>query len=233
MIDTTDLTDEVIEGIDEVYKNYGTVLPAGVYTVAFSDTTHIKLSPGVNKKGKPFTRLSGLTLRVVGDRDGNVEDCNDVGRILRYQKSWMDTIVNSIFTKAELAAGAEVPRTTKAQAKFLDTLATEGTPLTVKVDWKAFDTPKFNTLLVELAETEDREDPIEAAKELATQAMKDEASERATLAKTYADFPLNETDGTRVSIISTPDGDVRAQVNVVRYFLATGSSTGEATTEED
>ncbi len=227
MIDTTDLTDEIIPGIDEVYKNYGTVLPAGVYTVAVSDTAHVKLTPGVNKKGRPFTALGGLTYRVVGDRNGNEENC-PVGSILRFQKSWIETIVNAIFTKTEIADGADVPRTTKAQALFLDTLAEKGTTFKVKVDWTAFDTAKYNNILVELAETEDRDDPIEAAKEMADGKMKAEASNRATLAKTYSDFPLDKAadDGTRLGVITTPDGEVRAQANVVRYFLAEGNSEG-------
>ena len=100
MIDTTDLTDELIPGIDEVYANYGSVLPAGVYTVAVADTAHVKLTPGVNKKGRPFTALGGLTYRVVGDKDGNTEGV-PVGSILRFQKTWIETLVNGIFSKTE------------------------------------------------------------------------------------------------------------------------------------
>lgn len=231
MIDLTDLTDEIIPGIDEVYKNYGSVLPAGVYTVAVADTAHVKLTPGVNKKGRPYTALGGLTYRVVGDKDGNEENC-PVGSILRFQKSWIETIVNAIYSKTEIADGADVPRTTKAQAQFLDTLAEEGTTFKVKVDWTAFDVDKYNSVLVELAETEDREDPIEAAKEMASSIMRTEASNRATLAKTYSDFPLNEKDGTRFGFITTPDGEIRAQANVVRYFLAEGNAVEAAFEEE-
>ena len=222
MIDKTDLTDELIPGIDEVYQNYGSVLPAGIYTVALSDTTHVKLTPGVNKKGRPFTALGGLTYRVVGDKDGSEENC-PVGTTLRFQKSWIETIVNAVLTKSEIAEGDNVPRTTKAQADFLDALAENGTTFKVKVDWTAFDVSKYNSVLVELAETEDREDPVEAAREMADSIMRTEASQRATLAKTYSDFPLNEKDGSRFGFISTPDGDVRAQANVVRYFLAEGN----------
>ncbi len=228
MIGREELTDEVIPGIDQVYKDYGSVLPAAVYTVSLSDTTHIKYGPGVNKKGKPFTKLSGLTLRVEGDRNGGVEGV-PVGRTLPFQQAWMDEIVNTIYSKTELAAGADVPRTTNAQAEFLETIAESGKTFKVKVDWSAFDSELYNSVLVELAETEDREDPIEAAKELATGKMKDEASNRATLAKTYADFPLNEKTGERIGVITTADGEIRARAEVVRYFLATTPET----TEED
>lgn len=225
MIDSTDLTDELIPGIDEVYANYGSVLPAGVYTVSVSDTTHVKLTPGVNKKGRPYTALGGLTYRVEGDKDGNTGEGVPVGSILRFQKTWIETLVNAFFSKTEIAAGADVPRTTKAQAKFIDDLAENGTTMKVKVDWTAFDVDKYNRIMVELAETEDREDPIEAAKELADSKMKAEASTRATLAKTYSDFPLSPADdGTRLGSITTPDGEVRAQANVVRYFLAEGNA---------
>lgn len=222
MIDKSNLSDEVIPGIQEVYQSYGSVLPAGVYTVQLSDTTHVKLTPGVNKKGRPFTALGGLTFRVTGDGDGNEENV-PVGSILRFQKSWIETIVNAVFTKTQIASGEGVPITQKAQAEFLDTLAEEGTTFKVKVDWTAFDVDKYNETLVELAETEDREDPIEAARQMADSAMRAEASKAATLAETYSDFPLNEKDGTRFGFIQTATGEVRAQANVVRYFLAEGN----------
>ncbi len=223
MIGREELTDEIIPGIDEAYTEYASTLPAGVYTVTLGDTTHIKYGPGINKKGKPFTKLSGLTLRVVGDRNGSEENC-PVGRTLPFQQAWMDEIVNTIFSKSELAAGADVPRSTNAQAEFLETLAESGKTFKVKVDWSAFDSEKYSAILVELAETADREDPVQAAKELATAKMKDEASNRATLAKTYADFPLNEKTGERIGVIATADGEVRARAEVVRYFLATGTT---------
>jgi hypothetical protein len=223
MIDTSNLSDEVIPGILEVYQNYGSVLPAGVYTVALSDTTHVKMTPGVNKKGRPFTALGGLTFRVTGDGDGNEEGI-PVGSILRFQKSWIETIVNAVFTKPQIASGEGVPISQKAQALFLDELAEKGTTFKVKVDWTAFDVAKYNEILVELAETEDREDPIEAARQMADSEMRAEASKAATLAETYSDFPLNENDGTRFGEIKTKGGNtIRAQANVVRYFLAEGN----------
>ncbi len=160
------------------------------------------------------------------DKDGNTDGV-PVGSILRFQKTWIETLVNAIFSKTEIAEGADVPRTTKAQAAFIDALAEEGTTFKVKVDWTAFDVDKYNDVLVELAETEDREDPIEAAREMASSQMRTEASNRATLAKTYSDFPLSPADdGTRLGFITTDGGDVRAQANVVRYFLAEGNKEG-------
>ncbi len=218
MIDTTELSDVQIPGVQEVYQDYGTVLRAGVYQVTLSDTTHVKLVPGVNKKGKPFTKLSGLTYRVVADGDGN-EDSVSVGRVLPYQQSWIETLVNGVLNKTQIADG-QGPQTEKAQAGFLDTIAADGLRFKVKVDWKAFDTEVYNALLVELTDSEDREDPIEAAKGSATKAMKAEAAKAATLAETYSDFPLNEKTGERIGVIKTATGEVRAKAEVVRYFLA-------------
>ncbi len=70
----------------------------------------------------------------------------------------------------------------------------------------------------------DREDPVEMAKQVANQQQKDEASAAATLASTYSDFPRNEKTGQYIGSIKTAAGDeIRAQANVVRYFLATGN----------
>lgn len=221
-IDKSDLTDELIPGIDEVYANYGSVLPAGVYTVNLGDTTHVKLTPGRNKKGHPYTKLAGLTFRVVGDKDGNTEGA-PVGATLRFQQSWIETIVNAVLTKTQIAEGTLVPRSTNAQADFLDTLAEKKVPFKVKVDWTAFDTAAYNSKLIELAETEDRQDPLAMAKQIADPAMKDEASEIATLAETYSDFPLNEETGEYVGAIELADGSqIRARAEVVRFFLADG-----------
>lgn len=225
MIDKKDLTDEVIPGLDEVYQNYGSVLPAGVYTVNLGDTTHVKLTSGRNKKGRPYTALSGLTFRVVGDKDGNTEGV-PVGSTLRFQKSWIETIVNAVFDKAQIASGKGVPLTQVAQADFLDTLAEDKTDFKVKVDWTAFDTATYNRVLVELAETGDRQDPVAMAKQAANPAQKAEASEAATLAETYSDFPFNEETGKYIGQIEVEEGDdirvIRAQANVVRFFLAEG-----------
>ncbi len=222
MIDKKDLTDEVIPGLEEVYQNYGSVLPAGVYTVNLGDTTHIKLTAGRNKKGKPFTSLQGMTFRVVGDKTGATENC-PVGATLRFQKSWIETIVNAVFDKATIASGKGVPLTSKAQAEFLDKLATDKTDFKVKVDWKAFDTAAYNRKLVELTESGERQDPIAFAKQSANPDQKNEASAAATLAETYSDFPLNEKTGQYIGSITTESGDViRAQANVVRFFLAEG-----------
>lgn len=222
MIDKKDLTDEVIPGLEEVFANYGSVLPAGVYTVNLGDTTHVKLTSGRNKKGKPYTSLQGLTFRVVGDKNGDTENC-PVGATLRFQKSWIETLVNAVFDKAQIASGEGLPLTQVAQAEFLDALAEEKTNFKVKVDWKAFDTSAYNAKLVELTESGDRQDPVAFAKQSANPAQKDEASAIATLAETYSDFPLNEKTGQYIGSITTESGDIiRAQANVVRFFLAEG-----------
>ena len=43
MIDKSNLSDDPIEGIEEVYQSYGSVLAAGVFTFNLGDTTHLKL----------------------------------------------------------------------------------------------------------------------------------------------------------------------------------------------
>lgn len=224
MIDTKDLSDEVIPGQQEVFANYGSVLPAGVYFVTLGDTTHVKLSSGSNKKGKPFTKLSGLTFRVVGDKNNEESEGTPVGATLRFQDSWIETIVNAVHTKTEIAESDDMPVSETAQAAFLDRIAKDKIAFKVKVDWKAFDTATYNALLVELADTQDREDPVKMAKEVSTQAQRDEAAAAATLATTYSDFPRNEKTGEYIGTIKTAAGDeIRAQANVIRYFLASGN----------
>lgn len=221
-IDKSKLSSEVIPGITEVYANYGRVLPAGVYTVNVADTDHVKLTTGRNKKGKPYTAISGLTLRVIGDADGKEEGVQ-VGSMLRFQKSWIETIVNAVFNKKQIAKGEGIPITEEAQADFIDGLATQKIALKVKVDWTAFDSEKYNDTLVELADTKDREDPVAMAKQAADAKMRAAASKAATLATTYSDFPLNEETGEYIGSFDTPNGEIRAQANVVRYFLAEGN----------
>lgn len=227
MIDTSKLSDEVIPGLQEVYANYGQVLPAGVYRVTLGDTTHIKFYRGTNAKGKPYTSVNGMTFKVAGDRNGNTDGV-PVGATLRFQKAWIENIVNAVFTKSQIASGEGIPVSERAQGDFLNTLAENATQFTVKVDWDAFDTFAYNEVLVALTKTKDREDPIAMARQLASDDQTDEASAAATLAETYADFPLNEEadDGSRLSFIVTEDErEVRAQANVIRYFLAQGAAT--------
>ena len=231
MIDTKDLSSEVIPGQQEVFANYGSVLPAGVYFVTMGDTTHIKMTSGRNKKGHPFTKLSGLTLRVVGDKNNEESKGTPIGQTLRFQDSWIETIVNCIYTKTQIAESDGMPLSETAQAAFLDQLATDKTPFKVKVDWKAFDTDTYNAILVDVTKTEDRDDPVKMAKEVSTQAQRDEAAAAATLARTYSDFPRN-AKGVYIGSIKTADGsEVRAQANVVRYFLATAPAP-EVTVED-
>ena len=168
MIDTKDLSDEVIPGQQEVFANYGSVLPAGVYFVTLGDTTHIKLSPGRNKKDAPFTKLSGLTLRVVGDKNNEETEGTPIGRSLYFQDSWIETIVNAVYTKSVIAESEGMPLSETAQAKFLNTIADKEIAFKVKVDWKAFDTEKYNSLLVKFGKTADRDDPVEMAKQVTT-----------------------------------------------------------------
>ncbi len=223
MIETKDLSSEVIPGQQEVFQNYGSVLPAGVYFVTLGDTTHIKFKSGRNKKGHPFTKLSGLTFRVVGDKNNEETEGCPVGATLRFQNSWIETIVNAIHTKTEIAESDGMPLSETAQAAFLDQIATDKIPFKVKVDWKAFDTDTYNLILVELADTQDRDDPVKMAREVSTQEQRDEASAAATLASTYSDFPRNEKTGEYIGSIKTADGnEIRARADVVRYFLATG-----------
>ncbi len=222
MIDKSNLSDDPIAGIEEVYQTYGSVLKAGVFTFNLGDTTHLKLNHGKNPKGKPYTRLSGMTLRVVGDKTGNTEGA-PVGATLRFQQAWIEQIVNAVYNKAQIAAG-DAPTSEKGQATFLDTVAEDKVCFKAKVDWNAFDVIAYNALLIELAETEDREDPLAMAKQMADQSQKDEASLAATLAESYTDFP-QDANGNRLPFITVDEGEetertVRAQAKVVRYFLA-------------
>ena len=78
--------------------------------------------------------------------------------------------------------------------------------------------------MVDVTDTSDREDPVKMAKEVSTQAQRDEASAAATLAETYSDFPRNPDTGEYIGSIKTADGsEIRAQANVVRFFLAAGN----------
>jgi len=215
LIETSELSNDPIEGVEQVYKDVGQVLRPGTYHVVLQNPAGITFKSGRNKKGKPFTNLRNLSFQVVAGKTPDEVEGIQTGMTLRFQNSWIETIVRCILNEDALDEGL-APVSEAAQAVFLNQISTDETPFKIKVDWEAFNTELYNSELIRLAQTQDRSDPLEMAKQLATDDQTDEAGATATVAKSYTDFPTNAKTG---ALIAFKDG-VRARPFIKHYFLA-------------
>ncbi len=189
MIDTSQLSNEVIPGIQEAYLSYGQrrkPVPAGTYRVRIAQILEIR----PNSKFVTFQ----IDFQVVGEArlgDGRVTEEYNGFFISRQWVSSAPWNGRSMASDLLQSAGiATQPRFNREMEKAILQIQETGELLTVKVNWEGFSKALWDRKLMELTGATD---PIQARNQ-ATQAQKNQASRFAVRARSYRDFP-DDPDG--------------------------------------
>jgi len=189
MIDKSNLSNELIEGIQEVYLSCGQrrkPVPAGTYRVRITQIVEIR----PNSKFVTFQ----INFQVVGEarlKDGRVtEEYNG----FFISRQWVTSALwNGRSMASDLLQSAGIatqPRSNREMEKAIQQIQETGEFLTVKVDWEGFSKALWDRKLKELTGATDSTQ----ARNQATKAQKTQASRFATRARSYRDFP-DDTDG--------------------------------------
>ena len=188
MIDKSQLSDETLEGIEEIYFSYGQgPVPAGRYRVRIEEILEIR-------SGSRFVTFQ-IDLRVVGEvrlGDGRVTEKYD-GRLIPRQWVTSAPRKNGRSMASELLRSAGIatqPRSNREMEKAISQIQETGKLLTAKVDWEGFSSAWWYRKLKELTGAANSTQ----ARNRATKAQKKQARTFAVRARSYGHFP-DDPDG--------------------------------------
>ena len=187
MIDKSNLSNEVIPGIQEVYLSYGQrrkPVPPGTYRVSIPEILDVR-------SGSRFVTFQ-INFQVVGEarlNSGRVTEEYDGFPISR---QWVTSapLGRNPSMASELLRSAGIatqPRSNREMEKAIFQIRATGELLTVKVGWEGFSKALWNRKLIELTGAADSTQ----ARDRATKAQKKQASRFAVRARSYRDFPDN------------------------------------------
>lgn len=176
---------------------------AGVHPVFITNVREFEVN--FSKKNDRYYNNSVLDLRVSPDAD----DEGAAGRTLMFQRLGHYQIRN-IFKSAEVKK-EDMPGTAQQTKDTLGEFLDDETEFFVKIDWEAFDTAYYNSLLIKVTEVDD----IDRAKKVATSEQKATAAKAATLASTMKDFDEDGHGGFIPTIVNPETGqEVTARAKV-------------------
>jgi hypothetical protein len=191
MLDVSQVSQENVEGLQDAVANYGVTVPAGDYIVTLTLPDEAKFYHGLTQRGFPWASIKGFGARIVTLADGS--DTPFAGKTLMNQPfTSCLSFLAGVFNAEERSSMALT--NPQAIGSAINTIAEEGKPLTVKVDWSATDFGKRTETLLRLTEKDD----IDLAYQVATKEQNAQADEAATVAKTADDFPVDPATGNRV-----------------------------------
>ena len=216
MIDKSKLSNEKIEGIQEVYLSYGQrgkPAPPGIYRVRIAEIREVRS----NSRFVTFQ----IDFRVVGEarlNDGRVTEEYDGFSIPR---QWVTSATRGNGRSAVLdllrssGIGTQ-PRSNREMEKAILQIRETGELLTVKVDWEGFSKALWDRKLKELTGATDSTQ----ARDRATKAQKTQASRFAVRARSYRDFPDNpDGEGKLHRYIDPQTGEeVVASPKILRFL---------------
>jgi len=187
MINKSNLSNEVIPGILEVYLSYGRKpVPSGTYRVRILDILEVRSS----SRCVTFQ----IDFQVVGEamlNDGRITEEYDGFPISRQWVTSAPWNGRSMVSDLLRSAGiATQPRSNREMEKAILQIQETGELLTVKVNWEGFSKALWEHKLMELTGATDS---IQARNQ-ATKAQKKQASRFAVRARSYRDFP-DDPDG--------------------------------------
>ena len=186
---------------------------AGVHPVFITNVREFEVN--FSKKNNRYYNNSVLDLRVTPEAD----DESAAGRALMFQRMGHYQIRN-IFKSAEVRK-EDMPGTAQETKDELGTFLDDETVFWVKIDWEAFDTGYYNSLLVEATETDD----VDRAKKVASSEQKATAAKAATLATTMTDFDDDGHGGYIPTIVNPETGqEVTARAKVRSVVVPTRSA---------
>ncbi len=213
MINKSNLSNEVIPGILEVYLSYGRKpVPSGTYRVRILDILEVRSS----SRCVTFQ----IDFQVVGEarlHDGRVtEEYNGfpISRQWVSSAPWNGrSMVSDLLRSAEIATQ---PRSNREMEKAVLQIQETGELLTVKVNWEGFSKALWERKLKELTGATD---PIQARNQ-ATQAQKNQASRFAVRARSSRDFPDDpDSEGKSHRFTDSQTGEEVVASPKIRRFL--------------
>ena len=182
---------------------------AGVHPVFITNVREFEVN--FSSKNDRYYNNSVLDLRVSPD----ATDEGAAGRTLMFARLGhyqIRNIFKSWFEKAEMPATAQESKDALIEA------VDDETEFFVKIDWEAFDTEYYNTLLTKATEIGD----VDKAKKAATSDQKATAAKAATLASTMTDFDEDGHGGYIPTIVNKATGkEVTARAKVRSVVIPT------------
>ncbi len=187
MINKSNLSNEVIPGILEVYLSYGQrrkPVPPGTYRVSIAEILDVR-------SGSRFVTFQ-IDFRVVGEARLNDGRVTEEYHGFPISRQWVTSAPrgNGRSMASELLRSAGIatqPRSNREMEKAILQIQETGALLTVKLDWEGFSKALWDRKLKELTGATDSTQ----ARDRATKAQRKQASRFAVRARSYRDFPDN------------------------------------------
>ncbi len=217
MIDKSNLSNEIIEGIEEVYISYeqGPV-PAGIYRGFVTEIVEVRSFPN------PPTTLLTLNFEVSEVEElkfGSLEEVHE-GHLIRWQKIYKNWGKPSMADALLRSAGIQVlPRSNSELEEIILQIKETAQLLTFELDWEGFSKALWDRKLKELTGATD----LVQARDRATQAQKTQARRFATRARSYRDFPDDpDGEGKLHRFTDSQTGEEVVASPKIRRFLPSG-----------
>ncbi len=219
MIDKSKLSNELIEGIEEVYLSHGQrrkPVPAGIYRGFVTEIVEVRSFPN------PPTTLLTLNFEVsevLELKFGSLEEVHE-GHLIRWQKIYKNWGKPSMADALLRSAGIQVlPRSNSELEEIILQIKETGQLLTFELDWEGFSKALWDRKLKELTGATDSTQ----ARNQATKAQKTQASKFATRARSYRDFPDDpDGEGKSHSFTDSQTGEEVVASPKIRRFLPSG-----------
>ncbi len=216
MIDTNQLSNEIIEGILEVYLSYGRQrgpVPAGTYRGFVTEIVEVRSFP--NPPATLLT-LNFEVSEVLELKFGSLKKVHE-GHLIRWQKIYKNWGKPSMADALLRSAGIQVlPRSNSELEEVLGRIKETGQLLTFELDWEGFSKALWDRKLKELTGATD----LVQARDRATQAQKTQASRFAVRARSYRDFPDDpDSEGKSHRFTDSQTGEEVVASPKIRRFL--------------
>jgi len=216
MIDKSQLSNEIIEGIEEVYLSHGQrrkPVPAGIYRSFVSEILEVRSFPN---PPSTLLKLNFEVSEVLELKFGSLEEIYE-GHLIRWQKIYKNWGKPSMADALLRSAGIQVlPRSNSELEEVLGRIKETGQLLTFELDWEGFSKALWARKLKELTGATDSTQ----ARDRATKAQKTQASRFAVRARSYRDFPDDPDSSGKLHRYTDPQTGVEIKASPkIRRFL--------------
>ncbi len=216
MIDKSQLSNEIIEGIEEVYLSYGQKrkpVPAGIYRGFVSEILEVRSFPN-----PPLTllKLNFEVSEVLELKFGSLEEVHE-GHLIRWQKIYKNWGKPSMADALLRSAGIQVlPRSNSELEEIILQIKETAQLLTFELDWEGVCYALRDQTLMELTETSNSEE----AKRQASREDWKQANRISLRARNSREFPDATDDKGKLSRYFDEQigEEVIARVKIHRFF---------------
>jgi len=217
MIDTSELSNDPISGIQQAYEDEGQgPVPAGIYRVGIAEIREVRRI--IRSRFINFL----IDFQVVGEarfKDGRVTDEYD-GRLIPWQ--WVSSMPlgrnpSMAFDLLRSAGISSLPHSNRELEEIILQIQATGQLLTVELDWEGFSKALWHRKLIELTGAADSME----ARNQATKAQKGAARRFAVRARSDRNFPDDPDVEGKLHLYTDPETgeEVEASPKIRRFLL--------------